>query len=138
MKRAFYILAAMAMAVILSNCGAPKENSPKQIADKALTYMEKGDYDGFTSLVHFSEIPDGSTEKEMRSELAQMLDEKVSKDSSGKYPIVSHEILSEELSDDGQEATVEYKAVYKNGIEETEDFKLIKDPNGNWWIYAGK
>lgn len=45
---------------------------------------------------------------------------------------------SEEISENGEKATVTMLVKYDNDNEETDDIKLRKDKTGNWRIDAGK
>ena len=47
-------------------------------------------------------------------------------------------VLSEEVADDGETATVVLKVTYGDGSEEENTLKLRKDEEGNWKLDMGK
>ena len=67
-----------------------------------------------------------------------LLREKGEKTMKEKQGLKSYEVLSEEISEDGNKATVEMKIVYGNGEEKTEKVKLAKNDKGEWRITWGK
>ena len=86
-------------------------------------------------LMNLKKSDEGNNEKE---QLVALLREKGTKAMEKKQGLKSYEVLSEEISEDGNSATVKMKMVYGDGSEDTQDLKLVKNDDGDWRLTMGK
>lgn len=122
-------------ALTMSGCS---DNSPKGVAEKAVSCMQAKDWKGYVDLMYFEEKEGKDIAKE-KEEFAALLKEKGDKTIDEKGGIKSYEIISEEIAEDGNTATVKAKIVYGNGEEDKDEtIKLKKDGKGNWKISLNK
>lgn len=132
MKNLFSLLAIAAFALITWSCSS---NTPTGVAKQSIEAIEKGDYEGYVDLLY---IKNDKNKEETKQQLVALMKEKGAKTVEQKQGIKSCTVEEETLSDDGEKATVKMKVLYGNGKEETEDFSLRKDEDGNWKIDIGK
>ena len=85
--------------------------------------------------MNLKKTDEGNNEKE---QLVALLREKGTKAMEKKQGLKSYEVLSEEISEDGNSATVKMKMVYGDGSEDTQDLKLFKNDDGDWRLTMGK
>ena len=85
--------------------------------------------------MNLKKTDEGNNEKE---QLVALLREKGTKAMEKKQGLKSYEVLSEEISEDGNSATVKMKMVYGDGSEDTQDLKLVKNDDGDWRLTMGK
>ena len=113
-------LAVVAFALVcISACSS--SNSPEDVVKKALTALQKGNYDAFASTYNLS-----AEEQEQLSALAK---EKISQSLESKGGIKSFKVTDTQIN--GDEATVKVHTIYKDGSEEDETMKL-KKVDGEW------
>ena len=93
------------------------------------------DYEGYVDLLLLKETKNQESDKE---QLVAMLREKGTKTMEKKQGIKSYKVESEEISEDGNSATVKMKMVYGDGSEDTQDLKLVKNDDGDWRLTMGK
>ncbi len=119
----------------MSSCS---DNSPKGVAKKAISCMQAKDWNGYVDLLYFDKEEGKDIDKE-KEQLAALFKEKGEKELNKQGGIKSYEIVSEEISEDGNTATVTVKIVYGDGTEkDNEKIKMKKDANGDWKISLGK
>ena len=85
-------------------------------------------------------FPDKLTPEELQQAKEQwraLLEEKSAKTIEQQGGIASFEILSEEISEDGNSATVTYKQVFGNGTEDDGTQKMVKK-EGKWLMDINK
>ena len=122
MKKLFTIMSVVIAALLLVSCGS---SSPKDVTNSYYKALQKGDFEkalSYTTVV--------AAEDEIQKEIKKMegLDVK----------IPEYEIVSEEISEDGQTAVVEVKYKFTSSFnsepeESTNKVKLIKQ-DGKWKI----
>lgn len=135
MKKLTGFIILLIVAFTMSGCS---DNSPRAVAEKALSYMQKENWEGYVDLMYITDKENKNNDKN-KKEFVELLKDKGGKVIEKKGGIKSYEILSEEISEDGNTAIVKTKIVYgKDGLEENENIKLKKDDNGNWKIDLGK
>ena len=117
-KIALMILAVGALLFV--SCGGAS-NGPESVAKKAITAIQKGDYDAYAATFDLSE-----SDQKMLSGMAQ---EKVGKTLEAKGGIKSFSIADTKI--DEEKATVKVHFVYKDGSEDDQNmsFKLV---DGDW------
>lgn len=133
MKKLFclFVMAA-AMFVMLSCSGG----GPGDALKEYVVAMQKGDYEKFAEGIDLSNTePD--QQQTVREGYASLLKEKGAKDMEKKGGIKSVEILSEDIASDGKTAVVKFKVVYGNGLEQTDEQKMVKT-DGKWLMDVGK
>ena len=133
MKKLFFSMFVAVVTLTLWSCG--NANTPSAVAEKAVKCIQKADYEGYVDLMNLKKTDEGNNEKE---QLVALLREKGTKAMEKKQGLKSYEVLSEEISEDGNKATVEMKIVYGNGEEKTDKVKLKKNDKGEWRIIWGK
>lgn len=139
MKRLFKV--AFLFIVVMAMCACGGGNTPSAVAEKAMDCFVDEDYEGYVDLIYIKNEDTRDKEKleQDKKQYVAMLKEKVTKsaEKSGKKP-KSAKAVSEEISEDGEKATVEMKITYDDGTEDTNKMKMCKDKNGNWRVDAGK
>lgn len=118
---------------------ACSSNSPKDVAEKAMKCIVNQDYKGYVDLVY---LQDENKSKEdvgkAKAQLVELLQNKGEKSIKENEGVESFEVTKEEISEDGNSATVDLNITYKNGKTDDTTVKLCKDKNGKWWIDLGK
>jgi hypothetical protein len=136
-KTIIFLLAALiACSFAFTSCGqsgdnsdattaVKKKDSPSDVMEKALKTLQQKDYKGIVKYMP-------SAEDASEDDIAQMaaLIEMVYEVNGG---LKDYEILGEEISEDGQSATVTTKYIFGNGETKEDIDKLILTENG-WLI----
>lgn len=130
-----FVIAVFAILAIT----ACSSNSPKDVAEKAMKCIVNQDYKGYVDLIY---LQDENKSKEdvdkAKAQLVELLQNKGEKSIKENEGVESFEITKEEISEDGNSATVDLNITYKNGKTDDTTVKLCKDKNGKWWIDLGK
>lgn len=130
-----FVIAVFAILAIT----ACSSNSPKDVAEKAMKCIVNQDYKGYVDLVY---LQDENKSKEdvdkAKAQLVELLQNKGEKSIKENEGVESFEVTKEEISEDGNSATVDLNITYKNGKTDDTTVKLCKDKNGKWWIDLGK
>ncbi|MCF8234463.1 MAG: DUF4878 domain-containing protein [Bacteroidales bacterium] len=105
-------------------------NSPGKTAEKAMMTAADADAEGFVKLVYMEEGEEISDED---MEQLQMMLDYGQKEIEKKEGLKKVEIISEEVTEDGNEAEVKMKMVYGDESEDEETVKMIKQ-NGKWKV----
>ncbi len=119
-KVLFMSFAAILMAVCFVSCGKP---TPTSITKDCIEYIKDGDYTAFAETIVGTE--------EEKAAIAEMFEKKGAKAIEGEQGIVSYEILSEEISEDGEKAVVEAEITYGSGKKDKSKFNF-KKVDGEW------
>ena len=121
MKRILLIISIVATALILASCSS---TSPKDVTNSYYKALQKGDFEKaltYTTVEHNEEVK-----------------KEVEKMKGLEVKIPEYEIVSEEISEDGQSAVVEVKYKFTSSFnsepeESTNNVKLVKQ-DGKWKI----
>lgn len=136
MKKLMSFVIAVFAILAITACSS---NSPKDVAEKAMKCLVNQDYKGYVDLIYLQDEnkskEDVDKAKAQLVELLQNKGEKMIKENEG---VESFEITKEEISEDGNSATVDMNIKYKNGKTDDTTVKLCKDKDGKWWIDLGK
>ena len=119
MKKLAIIIAVVAGLAALAACS--NANTPEGVAKKAITALQKGDYDTYASTFDLS-----SSDQKW---LAGMAEEKADEGMNAKGGIKSFKITDSKIN--GDNATVTVHVVYKNGEEEDQHMSYVK-VDGQW------
>ena len=114
MKKLAIILAVVAGFVACAACS--NTNTPEAVAKKAITALQKGDYDTYASTFDLS-----SNDQKW---LAGMAEEKVKEGMDAKGGIKSFKITDSKIN--GDNATVTVHVIYNNGEEEDQHMSYVK------------
>lgn len=133
MKKLFISMFVAVVAFTLWSCGPA--NTPSAVAEEACKCVQNEDYEGYVELMDLKETKNQESEKQ---QFVAMLREKGTKTMEKKQGIKSYKVESEEISEDGNSATVNMKVVYGDGSEDTSKIKLVKNDKGEWKISFGK
>lgn len=132
-KLIYFLMSAIALLLVVS-CSS--SNTPSGAMKTYLSAVESGDYEKFVDGIHMKNVkPDDMAET--KEGMTAMLKEKASKDLEKRGGLKSFEILSEEISEDGNTAVVEFKQVYGNGDEVNSEQKMVK-VDGKWLMDISK
>ncbi len=136
MKKLMSFVIAVFAILAITACSS---NSPKDVAEKAMKCIVNQDYKGYVDLVY---LQDENKSKEdvdkAKAQLVELLQNKGEKSIKENEGVESFEVTKEEISEDGNSATVDLNITYKNGKTDDTTVKLCKDKNGKWWIDLGK
>ncbi len=121
MKKFFLFISVVVAVVMMASCSSP---SPKDITNDYYKAIQKGD---FEKALSYTTVSDS---EEIKKEVEKMKGLEV------KIP--EFEIVSEEISEDGNTAVVEVKYKFTSSFnsepeESTNEVKLIKE-DGKWKI----
>ena len=133
MKKLFISMFVAVVAFTLWSCGPA--NTPSAVAEEACKCVQNEDYEGYVELMDLKETKNQESEKQ---QFVAMLREKGTKTMEKKQGIKSYKVESEEISEDGNSATVNMKVVYGDGSEDTNKIKLVKNDKGEWKVSLGK
>lgn len=129
----------LAVTMVLFACG--NANTPSAASEKAAKCLIDEDYEGYVDMLFITEKADTDKAKleEQKAQYAAALKDKMAKsiEKEGKK-MTSAKAVSEELSEDGEKATVTMNIKYDDGSEKTDTTKLRKDKDGNWKLDIGK
>lgn len=124
----------MAM-LAMASCGGGG-NSPKGVAEQFIKAVQQQDGKKMAELVYYEEGKEPKTDAE-KDQLAAMMQSKASTTYANNGELKSYEILSEEISEDGNEAVVNAKIEFEKKTSE-DKIKLKKDSSGDWKIDMSK
>lgn len=135
MKKLFGFMVAVVAMLAMASCGGGG-NSPKGVAEQFIKAVQQQDGKKMAELVYYEEGKEPKTDAE-KDQLAAMMQSKASTTYANNGELKSYEILSEEISEDGNEAVVEAKMEFEKKTSE-DKIKLKKDADGNWKIDMSK
>jgi hypothetical protein len=124
-------MAMFAFFAFMASCGGGLK-SPADVSKSFVEKIEKGDVGAAVKMLDGA---DKATKEEVQK-MEAFLSEG-SKELSSKGGIKKIEVISETISEDGMDATVDLKVTYGNGEEDDSTTKL-KNIDGNWKISMGK
>lgn len=122
MKKITLIISTVILAVVF--CACSSSSSPKAVVNDYYKALKSGD---FEKAMTYTTLTD---EAEIQQNVKKMQD--------FKFQVTDYEILSEEIAEDGETATVDVKYTASNAFKETpeeqnETVKLVK-VDGKWKI----
>ncbi len=132
MKNLISYLCVMACAIFLAAC-SNSSNRPENVVEKYANYIQNEKYEKIVEITHFNK----ELTKEQKTEFAQMLSDKVSKNIEQHNGLKSIEITGAEVAEDGATAVVHIIMHYGDGSEKMDDVKTIL-VDGNWMLDSGK
>lgn len=109
-----------------------KTSTPSGTLQTAFDYAIADDFQSFAELVYIDE-KDPQKVKLMQTQLASFLKAANAEQKKTKENIVKADIRKEEISDDGNTATVEFLATYANGDTLVDTQKMLKK-DGKWYL----
>lgn len=136
MKKTICSFIAM-FAIMFAFIGCGSSNTPTGVAENALKCIQKSDFKSFIDLINI----EGSNKEDIdqkKVQLEALLSGKMSKALEAKSGLKSWEILSEEISEDGNKAKVKVKQTWGDGTEEDDEIDFVKDADGNWKLSMNK
>lgn len=111
-------------------------STPSGAMEEYLSSLKSGDYEEFVNGINFSET-DPAKVKESREMLISLIKEKGEKEFEKKKGIKKFEIISENISEDGKSATVEYVTHFGDGSDKKEKSQMI-NIDGKWMMDMNK
>ena len=135
MKKVFYFSLMVMAMFMMAACSS--SSSPGDAMKKYSNYLIKGDYEKFVDGLAFDESVGAEKMKEQKDGLVSMLRDKVGKEYEKMGGLKSIEILSEEISEDGNTATVKIKQTYGNGETQEGTQSMVKR-DGKWLMSIDK
>ena len=135
MKKSVLLASAALMVGYLTSCGGGG-NTPKGVTEQFIKAIQEQDGEKMAELVYYKEGKAPSSDAE-KQQAAAMMTSKASMTYQNNGALKSYEILSEEISEDGNEAVVKTKIEFEKKTDE-DDVKLKKDADGNWKIDMSK
>lgn len=132
MKKLVYFCTMLVMMFIASACS---DNSPSGALKSYTKAYIDGDYEKYVDGIYFSKV-EGEDLAEAKSNFVEFI-KAFSSGQSEKDVLKDIEIISEELSEDGNSAIVKIKEIYKDGSEKEKESKMVK-VDGKWLMDMGK
>lgn len=134
MRKVFYFSLMIAAIFAMASCTS---ETPGQAAVKYCQYLQSNDFDKFVEGIVFDEKVTPEQAKEQKEELKALLKDKGAKEFEKKGGLKKVEMISEEISEDGNSAKVKIKYTYGNQTTEEEDTEMIKR-DGKWMMFMKK
>ena len=136
MKKLLSIAAVALLTLMFVSCG--NSNTPEGVAAKAMKCLVEKDYEGYVDLLYFKQKAEKGEEMtpEGKQQLVSLLQEKGGKKIDGQGGIKDFKVGEPVI--DGDKAKVPIEVTYGDGSTKTEDFKVVKTPQGKWMIDSGK
>lgn len=134
MKKFIYFSFMLTVMLIMASCSST--STPSGALKTYMTALQKGDYEKFAEGINLANLSE-EEQKEGREGFAALLKEKGQKELSRHGGIKDFEILSEEITEDGNSAIVTYKQLYNDGTEKEDTQKMIK-VDGKWLMDGSK
>lgn len=136
MKKSLYLGLFM---ISLFSMFACSPSTPGGAAKKYAECIKEGNYEKFVDGIAMKkqENTDVAKMKEEKEALVAMLKEKGDKQLTKKDGIKTIDIVSENIAEDGNTATVVLKQIYGNGEEEEQTYHMIKE-DGKWKMNISK
>ena len=121
MKRLSFMLSCVCAFFLMASCGAP---SPADEAARCIDYLMEKDY---VAIVETINVKGDTPEKQQASkqQLLELMEQKGDHMYEQKGGIASYSLVSEQISEDGMKAKVEYEVTYGNGAKEVEKFSMV-------------
>ena len=135
MKKLICLTMIIGIAAFMVSCGSGT-NSPSAKAGKIVELIQDGDYGDIVDHMYVEESEGGDVEAE-KEMLAAILDEKVGKSIEEKGGLKDYEIVEENISEDGESATVRIKYFYEDGTEDAENMEFV-NVDGEWYLELNK
>ena len=135
MKKVFYFSLMVMTIFVMAACSSP--SGPGDAMKKYCNDLVKGNYEKFVDGIALGENITGDELQKQKDGLVSMLKEKVSKEYEKMGGLKSIDILSEEISEDGNTATVKIKQTYGNGETQEGTQSMVKR-DGKWLMSIDK
>ena len=133
MKKVFYFSLMVMAMFMMAACSS--SSSPGDAMKKYSNYLIKGDYEKFVDGIAVGDSETADKLKEQKAGFVALLRDKVGNEKMGG--LKSIEILSEEISEDGNTATVKIKQTYGNGETQEGTQSMVKR-DGKWLMSIDK
>ena len=135
MKKLISLTMIIGIMAFMASCGSGT-NSPSAAAKKIVELIQDGDYGDIVDHMYI-EAKEGEDVEAQKEMLAAILDEKVGKSIEEKGGLKDFEILEENISEDGESATVRIKYYYEDGTEDSENMEFV-NVDGDWMLELNK
>lgn len=135
MKKILFSSLMAIVCFLIASCSST--DTPGQALSHYMDALKNKNYEEVVNGIAF---PDKLTPEELQQAKEQwraLLEEKSAKTIEQQGGIAGFEILSEEISEDGNSATVTYKQVFGNGTEDDGTQKMVKK-EGKWLMDINK
>lgn len=130
MKKFLQLFVAAALMFGAAAC-ASGVSSPGTAAKQYAQYVADGQYEKFADGIYIDPATPAEEVEQGKAMIVSLIKEKGVKDIEEKGGLKSIEVVSEQISEDGQTATVELKYTYGNG--ETSDNSSEMRLDGGVW-----
>ena len=127
MKKLLFAIVCLVASFTFASCGG---STPADEAAKCIELLKNKDYEGFVETIALK----GETTEEIDQQkqfYIGMLQSKAEKTFEKKGGIDSYTLVSEEISEDGNSAKVEYEITYGDGSKDSTKFNMVK-VDGDW------
>ncbi|HIX26199.1 MAG TPA: DUF4878 domain-containing protein [Candidatus Barnesiella excrementigallinarum] len=137
MKRVLYLSMMVAALFMMASCSSSSSDSPSKALNGYVDELKAGNYEKFVEGIAFK---DGLSDEEIQSGKAMwvgLLQDKGAKEFEKRGGLKGIEIISEEISEDGNSAVVTFKQMFGDGTE-TEDTQNMVKKDGKWLMDVNK
>ncbi len=111
------------VAILFVGCSSDKP------VDVVKSYLNSCKSENFDKAIQYFDLND-----EMKKEEIEALVAKMKAGYAETSGIDKFEILTEEIDDEAGKANIEAKIIFKDGTEDVENYKLLKNEKGDWKI----
>ena len=129
MKKIIYLLALSFSLSTIYSCSSGGNSTPKEVAESYIKYVKAEKFDKIVNLID----KENYTDKELESggKMATAFFEEAMKSiKEQKGGIKDIEVVSEEIDEDGNSATVTIKFIYGDDTTSENDIDLVKKSDG--------
>lgn len=134
MKKILYLSLMAFMSLLIASCS---NDSPSKALEHYMNAMIDKDFEEVANGIAYKEGLTPEEQQMAHDRWVAMLQNKAEKSDEQQGGIKSFEVISEEISEDGNSATVTYKQVYGDGTEKEGTQAMVKR-DGKWLMDVGK
>ena len=136
MKKFLGMVALVAAATLVSNCGNGGFDTPTDVAKKGAECLKAKNWEGYVDLLYFSDAIKKEDVEKTKQQYLDLLKGKMGETLEKVNGIKDYEVLSEEIKD--STAVVKMKVTFGDDSTKEEDIKARLNKDGNWLLDTGK
>lgn len=135
MKKIINLFMMATIFMIAISCNS--YDTPTKAMEQYLKVLVDGNYEKFVDGMAFKGDDNEEERNKAKEEFKALLEDKVQKENDKREGMKGFEIISEQISEDGKTAVVEYKLIYGDGTEK-KDRQAMINRDGKWMMNMNK
>lgn len=137
MKRVFTFSLMIAAMLVMASCSSSLGDGPGEALTGYVEALQSGNYAAFVDGFALKEGISSEEAEQQKAMFVSLVRDKASQEYGKKGGIQGVEILSEELSEDGNSAVVTFTLRYGDGTSQEDSQDMVKR-DGKWLMDADK